>query len=119
MSNLSKQDVEFLRWQVEKGGPSPDEYDEMQNFFHRAGDIVREGRASRPEVNAEFQELIRPILAKPNNLTAKAILKPYGYAGDFEIIDNFYTYWLSDNPRLRKWDEFAQWQPTSRAVRNR
>ena len=85
MSNfLSKQDAEFLRWQVEKGGPTPDEYEATQAVFHRMGDAVREGRATRHEINAEFRRLISPLLAKPDNLIAKAVLKPYGYAGALE-----------------------------------
>ncbi len=119
MSYLNEQDAEFLRWQVEKGGPTSDEYEEVQAVFHRMGDTVREGRASRPEINAEFRRLISPLLAKPDNMMAKAVLRPYGYAGDFEIIDNIYTYWHSDNPLFIRWDEFAHWQTAVQAVRNR
>ena len=45
--------------------------------------------------------------------------KPYGYAGDFEIIDKLYTTHVSSNPMITRWDEFVQAVPSSQSVRNR
>ncbi len=119
MPYISQQDREYLLWQVEKGGPTPEEDQALQDVFKHMGDLVRAGIATREEVNAEFRFLLGALLEKPDNLTAKAILKPYGYAGDFEIIDNFYTYWMSDNPQHTNWDRFGQSQVSPQAVRNR
>lgn len=46
-------------------------------------------------------------------------LQPYGYAGDFELIDRLYTGYISDDPAISNWDAFAQAQPAAVAVRNR
>lgn len=119
MGAIDCADAKYLRMQVEKGGPTPEEFDEINAVFHHMGDVVRSGRASRAEINAEFRSIIKPLLGKPDNMTAKAVLKPYGYSGDFEIIDNFYTYWVSSNPLFTNWDYLAQAQPASQAVRNR
>jgi SAM-dependent methyltransferase len=47
------------------------------------------------------------------------IVKPYGYAGDFEFIDRIYTQWLSPDPRLTAWDVYLQQHKAPKAVRNR
>ena len=46
-------------------------------------------------------------------------LQPYGYAGDFELIDRLYTRYISNDPAISNWDAFAQAQPAAVAVRNR
>jgi len=45
--------------------------------------------------------------------------KPHGYAGDFEIIEKFYTYHTSPDERLAKWDEYLHEFKAVKAVRNR
>lgn len=48
-----------------------------------------------------------------------SVVKPHGYAGDFEMIDRIYTRWLSPDDHLRRWDEYFHAQAAARAVRNR
>jgi len=43
--------------------------------------------------------------------------KPYGYAGDFHIIDRIYT--DSAYPKFQKWDKYALQNAAAKAVRNR
>jgi len=43
-----------------------------------------------------------------NTMLGHSLSQPYGYAGDFEIIDKMYNRWTSDNPQLKIWDEFIQ-----------
>lgn len=45
--------------------------------------------------------------------------KPHGYAGDYEIIDKFYTHYKSPNETLAKWDEYLHSFKAVKAVRNR
>jgi hypothetical protein len=45
--------------------------------------------------------------------------KPYGYPGDFEIIDRIHTRYVSDDDRYRNWDLYFQAQCAPSAVRNR
>ena len=46
-------------------------------------------------------------------------IKPYGYAGDHELIDKMYTKWVSLDPMTQKWDHYFHSQSASKAVRNR
>jgi len=45
--------------------------------------------------------------------------KPYGYAGDFMIIDKIYRKELSSIPKFKIWDEYFHQQAAPIAVRNR
>ena len=45
--------------------------------------------------------------------------KPFGYAGDFQVIDWIYTWRAAPGGRGRLWDEFYHRQAAPRAVRNR
>lgn len=58
-------------------------------------------------------------LSTDSTMQGRALMKKYGYAGDFEIIDKIYTEHISDEPKFRKWDIFFQNQPAPIAVRNR
>ena len=53
------------------------------------------------------------------SLQGHCIRKPYGYAGDFEIIEKLYAQTVSEKPEYRIWDEYAQNTHSSKAVRNR
>jgi extracellular factor (EF) 3-hydroxypalmitic acid methyl ester biosynthesis protein len=71
--------------------------------------------------NEKFKSLIEthsPLFSK-ETMQGLAYTKPYGYAGDFEIIDKIYTKWKSNDTRLKTWDEYFHSQPASVAVRNR
>ena len=54
-----------------------------------------------------------------NTLQGHCLRKPYGYAGDFELINKLYNLTTSENPRYKVWDEYAQSLVAAHAVRNR
>lgn len=54
-----------------------------------------------------------------STMQGHVFLKPYGYSGDFEIIDRIYTKYHSPDPDLKKWDMFFHKQEGAKAVRNR
>ena len=45
--------------------------------------------------------------------------KPFGYAGDYQIIEKIYNRHVSSDPEVRKHDLFFQQTPAPEAVRNR
>ncbi len=55
----------------------------------------------------------------PQTVGAMALLKPHGYAGDFEVIDAIYHSRLAGEVNQRPWDEFFHQQAAPVAVRNR
>lgn len=54
-----------------------------------------------------------------NTLIGSALLKRFGYAGDFLMIDKIYTRECSDDPFFKSWDNFFLDHPAAKAVRNR
>lgn len=54
-----------------------------------------------------------------NTIQGHGYTKPYGYAGDFQIIDDIYTLKVSENQEYKAWDEFFHRQEAPKAVRNR
>jgi extracellular factor (EF) 3-hydroxypalmitic acid methyl ester biosynthesis protein len=54
-----------------------------------------------------------------NTLHGMALLKKYGYAGDFMMIDRIYTGNRCNNSFFQSWDDYFQNHAAPRAVRNR
>lgn len=103
--------IAFLRVVVSNGGPTSEEHDLLTSCFLRLWkdgvpfDLVR--------------DVLQATISSPDCMQGFGFLKPHGYAGDFEMIDRIYTFWKSQHPTLRRWDEYFHLQPAPRAVRNR
>jgi len=65
-----------------------------------------------------IRSLVSPILHQ-KTLIGFCHTKPFGYSGDFFIIEKIYQQYLSQDERYRKWDMFLQITPAVIAVRNR
>lgn len=74
------------------------------------------------QVKAEDIEYVRSLVSSILNqktLIGFCHTKPFGYSGDFFIIEKMYQNYLSPDERYRKWDMFYQFTPATVAVRNR
>lgn len=91
-----------------KNGPDREDY----LFFY---ELVNQVKAE--EVDS-FRQKIAPIL-NPDSLFGFSYTKPFGYSGDFFIIEKIYQYYVSKDERYRKWDEFLHSAGAVIAVRNR
>lgn len=118
MAIINKKDSKFIKNIVENNGPDPYEYDILNNFFFKNGEIVRKGIYNRKELNPELWELLGDAVSE-ETMQGRVIIKPYGYAGDFEIIDHIYTNWVTPNQKLKKWDYYFHSHAAVKAVRNR
>lgn len=90
-------------------GPEYSEYEQLSKIIDK---ISSEG------VGSVFRNLVTERI-KSSSLFSHTYLKPYGYAGDFELINNIYLNYVSKDPDVVKWDLFYQWTPATQAVRNR
>lgn len=86
-------------------------------WLHRTYAAVQQGRALLKDVHRYWRDLFGDRLTQ--TMQGFALAKPYGYSGDFEIIDRIYTYWQSPDPDFIGWDTFAHEQDAIIAVRNR
>lgn len=93
---------------LDKGGPDEDDFDAVMAFVNQI----------RPEEVADFQKAVKPIL-NPSTLIGFSFTKPFGYNGDFFIIEKIYQQYANPNPRYTKWDQFIHRLPVAIAVVNR
>ncbi len=77
----------------------------------------RQGKISPQKIKEVYREFGEEFLC--NTLQGHGWRKPYGYAGDFLMIDKIYTRYISENPEYNVWDEYFQRQAAPQAVRNR
>ena len=98
----------FLKYLVEIGGPELHDYDTFTSIVN----------SLNPFYIDEFREIIMPIL-DVNTLIGHGFVKPYGYPGDFALINHIYSFYVNADNRYRNWDVFFQNQPAAYAVRNR
>jgi SAM-dependent methyltransferase len=98
----------FLTYLIKNGGPELHEYEEF-NYLVKTLDA---------ENLHEFREVINPIL-NVNSLIGRSYVKPFGYPGDFYLIDHIYSNHVNEDKKYRKWDMYYQDQEGTIAVRNR
>ena len=96
-------------------GPEQSDYRMINRVFQRHYAV------DRKKLMDEFSALRKNLKAfrDRESIAGFCYLQPYGYAGDFELIDRLYTQYTSNDPDIRNWDAFAQAQPAAIAVRNR
>ncbi len=98
----------FLEYLVNTGGPETEDYEKFTSMVNNL---------DTSEYDA-FREILMPVL-NINTLIGHGFTKPYGYPGDFTLINNIYSFYVNQDVLYRKWDIFFQNQPGAMAVRNR
>ena len=99
---------EFLKYLIETGGPVHQDYEKFTSLVNGIEPC---------EVN-NFREKIETILNE-NTLIGHGFVKPFGYPGDFTLIDKIYRFDINQDLIYKNWDLFFQNQPGAYAVRNR
>ncbi len=99
---------QYLEYLLKKGGPEPEDYEKFTDTVNNL---------SAEEVEP-FRDKIKTVLNE-NTLIGHGFVKPYGYPGDFRLINKIYKFEINEEPYYRNWDLFFQNQPGANAVRNR
>jgi 2-polyprenyl-3-methyl-5-hydroxy-6-metoxy-1,4-benzoquinol methylase len=107
-NDLEDEVSEFLDYLIEKGGPELQDYDKFTSIVNNL----------EPVKVDDFRNKIKTILNK-NTLIGHGFVKPYGYPGDFTLIDKIYSFEINQDLQFKNWDLFFQNQPGANAVRNR
>jgi SAM-dependent methyltransferase len=102
---------------VDNGGPEEHEWDDFNKWidilfidkdkFEFTQDDIK-------NIQTAFGDSI-----KIETLQGRSLQKPFGYAGDFIMIDALYTNKLVENEKLMRWDQLVQSINAAKAVRNR
>ena len=112
-----KEYLTFIEKIVEKGGPDPEEYADFKNWLNRIATEVKEEKITNSDLQA-LRNAFGGVLSL-ETMYGHTFLKPYGYAGDFEIIEKIYQKHTSPNPNFSKWDINYNSTEATVAVRNR
>lgn len=107
-----------LRELVARGGPEPGEYEDLEAGFNQTAEALRRGEIA-PDRLLDLWRSLGDAFASTATLQGHVVAKPYGYHGDFDLIDKIYTRFESPDPRFRRWDAFFQSRAAAEAVRSR
>ncbi|NCC73711.1 MAG: class I SAM-dependent methyltransferase [Sphingobacteriia bacterium] len=98
----------FVSSLFQKNGPDPE--DDIQII-----EII--GQIASGQIDY-IRRLMMPIL-NPETIIGFSYTKPFGYNGDFFIIEKIYQHFVNPHPYYRKWDDFFHRLPAAIAVVNR
>jgi extracellular factor (EF) 3-hydroxypalmitic acid methyl ester biosynthesis protein len=98
----------FIKALVDSGGPEHSDYEKFTSIINSL---------EQDEVD-EYRKILLPVLNE-NTLIGYGFKKPFGYPGDFNLINSIYNHHINKDDRFRNWDIFFQNQPGAIAVRNR
>lgn len=107
--------LDLVEEMVQKGGPEPDDYELL--------DLTLASMPHYLENNIISQDDLKAIIAMcdflhtPDTFMGHSKLKPYGYAGDYAIIEKIYNQTVCE--QYAKWDLYSYNHPAAAAVRNR
>lgn len=117
LRNQRSEAISFLQNIIEKGGPETKEYDVLNEIFDHLSEDYKAGKMSEHELQLLQEGFGDECLE--NTLHGHIKTKPYGYAGDFMIIDKIYQEQITTDHRFEKWDIFWNNHSAAKAVRNR
>jgi SAM-dependent methyltransferase len=104
----SQQLADHIQKLFEKNGPDPIEYSHIFELVDQLDDLQID----------DFRQAMKPIL-NPNSIIGFSFTKPFGYNGDFFIIEKIYQGYINPHPKYLKWDTFFHTFPAAIAVVNR
>lgn len=102
---------------VERSDVQLSELLEFDKLVSEVGDAYRSNLLSKNDLELLARCFGDDFLR--NTMQGYGLLKPYGYAGDFLMIDKIYTEWKSENPKFFVWDKYFHNHAAPKAVRNR
>lgn len=113
----SQELLESLGRFVQKGSWSDESFDKLDGLLSEIGYQMQNGNISKSDISEISTGFRKEFLAE--TLQGHGLRKPYGYPGDFLLLDKIFTNYKTRNSRYRIWDEYFQAQAAPCAVRNR
>lgn len=96
----------FLQYLLAKNGPDRSDYAQFDRYIETISDEAASG--FKTALSKQYLE---------ETIHGHALRQPFGYAGDFLIIDKIYTRQCS--AKFAKWDQYFHRHAAPKAVRNR
>jgi len=109
--------LQYLKRIVENGGPQHEEFEQLSEHINQFAAKIKSSD-NADEILSSVRHTLGDALSK-ETIQGYGYQKPYGYSGDFFMIDKIYTQHTSSHKDLEKWDVFFHNQKAPIAVRNR
>jgi len=109
--------LDFLDQILAKNGPDPEDYKSLTKLLATFDQDVKHGRFPNHTIEEVRKKYVAQLPLETN--IAWGFQKPYGYAGDFQMIDQIYRKEICQAPSFYKWDLFFHDFQAAQAVRNR
>jgi 2-polyprenyl-3-methyl-5-hydroxy-6-metoxy-1,4-benzoquinol methylase len=93
------------------------DFPEIDKLISNLRSYLNNGKITKNEILTMNQCFGQDFLE--NTIQGHGIRKPFGYSGDFLIIDKIYTFHKSPIEKYKIWDEYFHLQSAPKAVRNR
>lgn len=110
--------IDFLKRLLENGGPSPNDYTTLNEWYNSVWQLFEKGQFSSQDIDL-LRSAYSQVYENPQTMYGLTYMAPYGYQGDFEIIDKIYQKYICSDNHLANWDHYFQSLAASKAVRNR
>lgn len=107
--------LDVFKLLIKKGGPQKSDYNLLKSTIEELGKKLKSEEITKDDLK-ELYALFDDEFIQ-NTIAGHSLRKPYGYAGDFMIIDKVYQYSICKKYKL--WDEYSHNQIAVQAVRNR
>ena len=104
-----------LKYYVEKDGPEKEEWEDYNELFNHIYYDYLNNKLTDEDMKEIYKVLAIPYAQ--NTLQGHAHSQPFGYPGDYLLIDKFYTHKI--NKEHIKWDNFVINSPAAKALINR
>lgn len=108
----------YLEKLVKNGGPQENEYIEMDKWYNTVWKLFEKGEFSKEQIE-KLRKTFSKVYDTPETMFGLVFTAPYGYKGDFEIIDRIYRKHICSKENLSNWDSYFQRLSATKAVRNR
>lgn len=92
-------------------------FPEIDKLISTLSSNLNNGKITKKEILAMNQSFGQEFLE--NTIQGHGLRKPFGYSGDFLMIDKIYTFHKSPIEKYKIWDEYFHLQSAPKAVRNR
>mgnify|MGYP006165234821 CR=1 FL=1 len=100
--NLDKE-LEYIKPLFEQGGPITEEENiYFSNWVKEKATLIQEDKVDEVLIQ-KLKKIFHPIHSE-DSIIGISYLKPYGYSGDFKVIDMVYKNHISANPKFKYWD---------------
>ena len=95
----------------------PEQFGLIDKCIHDLNHLCISGHMKHSDIHSAVKNMDKDYLT--DTVPGVAIGKPYGYSGDFKVIDNIYNFKTSKDANLKVWDDYFHRSSSVVAVRNR